>query len=202
MAHVLIMPRQGNTVESCVIVDWKVNEGDQVAADTPACEVETDKATFEVPAGAAGIILKILHPAGDDVPVLEAIAVVEKLRGGIASQMKRFRVDVIEGTAEILAPPGPAGGKVCAVPASGGAAVDYECKAILVSTGSSPFLPPIPGTRENAKMVGCNAMSYPGGMMYMQLICTSIPSTTSMIRMRISRATKSTSMVLWSGASC
>lgn len=76
MAHVLIMPRQGNTVESCVIVDWKAKEGDTVAADAPVCEVETDKATFEVPAGAAGTVLKILRAAGDDVPVLEAIAVI------------------------------------------------------------------------------------------------------------------------------
>jgi pyruvate dehydrogenase E2 component (dihydrolipoamide acetyltransferase) len=78
MAHVLIMPRQGNTVESCVIVDWKAKEGDTVAADSPICEVETDKATFEVPAGAAGTLLKIVHAAGDDVPVLEAIAVIGK----------------------------------------------------------------------------------------------------------------------------
>ncbi len=26
MAHVLIMPRQGNTVESCVVIEWKVKE--------------------------------------------------------------------------------------------------------------------------------------------------------------------------------
>lgn len=76
MAHVLIMPRQGNTVESCIIVDWKVKEGATVAADTNVCEVETDKATFEVPAGAAGVVLKILRSAGDDVPVLEPIAVI------------------------------------------------------------------------------------------------------------------------------
>lgn len=76
MAHLLIMPRQGNTVESCIIVDWKVNEGDSVSADTAVCEVETDKATFEVPAGENGTILKILHEAGDDVPVLEGIAVI------------------------------------------------------------------------------------------------------------------------------
>ncbi|OHE64340.1 MAG: dihydrolipoyllysine acetyltransferase [Treponema sp. GWA1_62_8] len=76
MAHVLIMPRQGNTVESCVIVEWKAKEGDEVSADSGICEIETDKATFEVPAGEAGILLKILHAAGDDVPVLEAIAVI------------------------------------------------------------------------------------------------------------------------------
>ena len=76
MAHVLIMPRQGNTVESCIIGEWKVKEGDTVAADLPVCVVETDKATFEVPAGAAGTVLKILREAGDDVPVLEPIMVL------------------------------------------------------------------------------------------------------------------------------
>jgi len=70
------MPRQGNTVESCIIVDWKVNEGDQVTNETIVCEVETDKATFEIPAGDDGTVLKILHNAGDDVPVLAPIAVI------------------------------------------------------------------------------------------------------------------------------
>ncbi len=76
MAHVLIMPRQGNTVESCIIVRWKAAEGQAVTADEVVCEVETDKASFDVPAGAAGLLLKILRPEGDDVPVLEPIAVV------------------------------------------------------------------------------------------------------------------------------
>jgi len=76
MAHILIMPRQGNTVESCIITDWKVKEGDVVSAETTVCEVETDKAAFEVPAGAAGTVLKLLRDSGDDVPVLEAIAVI------------------------------------------------------------------------------------------------------------------------------
>ena len=76
MAHVLIMPRQGNTVESCIIQEWKVKENDKVKPETTVCIVETDKATFEVPAGAEGIVLKILHPAGDDVPVLQSIAVI------------------------------------------------------------------------------------------------------------------------------
>jgi len=76
MAHTLIMPRQGNTVESCIITNWKVKEGDPVTAETVVCEVETDKAAFEVPAGAAGTVLKLLFAAGDDVPVLKPIAVI------------------------------------------------------------------------------------------------------------------------------
>jgi len=76
MAHILIMPRQGNTVESCIIVDWKVKEGDVVTADTNICDVETDKAAFEIPAGAEGAVIKLLRDAGDDVPILEPIAVI------------------------------------------------------------------------------------------------------------------------------
>ncbi|WP_010254381.1 dihydrolipoamide acetyltransferase family protein [Treponema primitia] len=78
MAHVLIMPRQGNTVESCILVEWKVKEGDSVDADSVACVVETDKATFEVPAGETGTVLKLVRADGDDVPVLEPIAVIGK----------------------------------------------------------------------------------------------------------------------------
>jgi pyruvate dehydrogenase E2 component (dihydrolipoamide acetyltransferase) len=70
------MPRQGNTVESCVIGSWRVKEGDAVTADTAVCDVETDKATFEIPAGASGVVLKIFHISGDDVPVLQPIAVI------------------------------------------------------------------------------------------------------------------------------
>ena len=78
MAHILIMPRQGNTVESCILVGWKVKEGDPVDPDTPICDVETDKATFEVPAGEGGTVLKLLWTEGDDVPVLKPIAVIGK----------------------------------------------------------------------------------------------------------------------------
>ncbi|MDR1418844.1 MAG: lipoyl domain-containing protein, partial [Treponema sp.] len=76
MAHILIMPRQGNTVESCIIGEWKVKEGDSVSPEAVVCVIETDKAVFEVPAGAGGAVLKILHGEGDDVPVLEPIAVI------------------------------------------------------------------------------------------------------------------------------
>jgi pyruvate dehydrogenase E2 component (dihydrolipoamide acetyltransferase) len=76
MPHIVLMPRPGNTVESCVIVEWRATEGTEVKADDPICDVETDKAVFEVTAGADGILLKILYPSGEDVPVLTPIAVV------------------------------------------------------------------------------------------------------------------------------
>ena len=76
MAEKIIMPKLGNTVESSVILSWKVRPGDIVTKDTILCEIETDKATMEVPAGVDGTVLALLKKEGDDVPVLETIAIV------------------------------------------------------------------------------------------------------------------------------
>jgi dihydrolipoamide dehydrogenase len=76
MATEVLMPRQGQSVESCIIAGWKVKEGDTVAAGQALCEVETDKATFEVPAPAAGTVLGVFYAEGADVPVLKVIAAI------------------------------------------------------------------------------------------------------------------------------
>ncbi|MCB0040367.1 MAG: hypothetical protein KDE23_11835, partial [Caldilinea sp.] len=74
MATPIVMPKQGNTVESVIIVDWKKQIGDTVAIDDVLCEVETDKATMEVPSTVEGTLLATLFAAGDEVPVMETIA--------------------------------------------------------------------------------------------------------------------------------
>jgi pyruvate dehydrogenase E2 component (dihydrolipoamide acetyltransferase) len=76
MATPLIMPKQGQSVESCVIVSWKKKVGETVRAGDVLCEVETDKATFEVESPAEGTLLSIFYPAGSDVPVLTTIAAI------------------------------------------------------------------------------------------------------------------------------
>jgi len=85
MAVELLMPRQGNTVESCVILEWKKKEGDSVSEGDIVCEVETDKAAFEIEASASGTILKTFFEEGDDVPVLTAIAVIGEKGEDISS---------------------------------------------------------------------------------------------------------------------
>jgi len=76
MAIPVLMPKQGQSVESCLIIKWNKKEGDKVKAKEPICEVETDKAVFEVEAPEAGTILKIFYEEGDDVPVLNTIAII------------------------------------------------------------------------------------------------------------------------------
>ncbi|MBE3036080.1 MAG: 2-oxo acid dehydrogenase subunit E2, partial [Candidatus Atribacteria bacterium] len=76
MAIAVLMPKQGQSVESCLIIKWNKKVGDKVKAEEPICEVETDKAVFEVEAPEAGTILRIFYKEGDDVPVLETIAII------------------------------------------------------------------------------------------------------------------------------
>lgn len=76
MATEVLMPRQGQSVESCIIIGWKVSEGDVVTEGQPLCEVETDKATFEVESPAAGTVLGIFYPDEADVEVLKVIAAI------------------------------------------------------------------------------------------------------------------------------
>lgn len=76
MASIVVMPQLGNSVESCLIVSWSVSEGDSVSENTVLCEVETDKASMEVPSTATGTVLKLLWSEGDDVPVMDPLVVL------------------------------------------------------------------------------------------------------------------------------
>ncbi|MCK9287732.1 MAG: dihydrolipoamide acetyltransferase family protein [Sphaerochaetaceae bacterium] len=76
MAKEILMPKQGNSVESCLILEWKKAEGDSIAIGEIICEAETDKSTIEVESNVEGTILKLLWEAGDEVAVQRAIAIV------------------------------------------------------------------------------------------------------------------------------
>ncbi len=85
MAVAVVMPKQGQSVESCIIASWKKQPGDTVAEGETLCEVETDKALLEVESQAAGILLEHFFRIGDDVPVLTPIAAIGQPGDDIAS---------------------------------------------------------------------------------------------------------------------
>jgi pyruvate dehydrogenase E2 component (dihydrolipoamide acetyltransferase) len=76
MAHEVILPKQGQSVETCLVLSWKKKVGEQVREGEVLVEVETDKAAFEIPAPAGGTLLKIFHQEGEDVPVLATLALI------------------------------------------------------------------------------------------------------------------------------
>ena len=78
MAVAIIMPRQGQSVESCIITTWQKKEGDKVAVGDILFSYETDKSSFDELAPEAGKILAIFREEGDDVPCLENVLVIGK----------------------------------------------------------------------------------------------------------------------------
>ncbi|TVQ37202.1 MAG: biotin/lipoyl-binding protein [Spirochaetaceae bacterium] len=71
------LPEVSENVESAVVIQVMVSKGDQVIADQPLLEIETDKATAEVPAPAAGTVTEMLAAEGDEVKVGAVIARID-----------------------------------------------------------------------------------------------------------------------------
>lgn len=76
MANAVIMPRQSQEAVTCLISEWHKQVGDVVAAGDILCEIETDKAIFEIQAPTNGKVLAIFFEEGQEVPVLETIAMI------------------------------------------------------------------------------------------------------------------------------
>ena len=76
MATVVIMPKQGQSVESCILTEMKKKKGDTVAVGDILFSYETDKASFEEEAQTAGTVLEVFFSEGDEIPVLENVMVI------------------------------------------------------------------------------------------------------------------------------
>ncbi len=76
MATLVIMPRQGQSVESCIITAFNKKVGDTVEKGEILFSYETDKSSFDEPAPEAGKILAVFREEGDDVPCLENVLVI------------------------------------------------------------------------------------------------------------------------------
>ena len=72
----VVLPPLSETMIDGLIVRWNKREGDAVEEGEPLYDVDTDKATVEVSAPAAGILRRILVPAGDTVPIGALLAVI------------------------------------------------------------------------------------------------------------------------------
>lgn len=72
----VLMPKQGITVESCIITNWMKKPGDPVKLGDLLFSYETDKATFDVEAEAEGTLLEVFYGIDEDIPVLTPVAVI------------------------------------------------------------------------------------------------------------------------------
>ena len=87
MAIPVLMPRQGQSVETCILGEWVKKKGDAVKVGDILFSYETDKASFEEDAKADGILLDVFFAEGDEVPVLVNVAVI----GAAGESVEEFR---------------------------------------------------------------------------------------------------------------
>ena len=72
------MPKQGITVESCVLTEWKKKVGDEIKVGDILFAYETDKASFECESTEAGTLLARFFEDGDEVAVLTNVCAIGK----------------------------------------------------------------------------------------------------------------------------
>src|SRR4051812_30489448 len=93
------VPSLGESITEVDIGQWLKNEGDAVAKDENIVSIESEKATMELPAPSAGVLVKILKTKGQPATVGETIAIFES--NGAAAAKKELKPETKpEGNAE------------------------------------------------------------------------------------------------------
>jgi pyruvate dehydrogenase E2 component (dihydrolipoamide acetyltransferase) len=85
MASKITMPKLSDTMTEGVLVKWHKKEGEKVEAGQVIADAESDKATMELEAFDAGIMLKILVPEGGKVAVGGNLAIIGEKGEDIAA---------------------------------------------------------------------------------------------------------------------
>ena len=91
MAYEFKLPDLGEGLTEGEVARWLVAEGQEVAEDDPLVEIQTDKATVEIPSPAAGVVSRIFVAEGEVVPVGTVLVAIG---GDAAAGPKRTRLGV------------------------------------------------------------------------------------------------------------
>ncbi|MBX3489551.1 2-oxoglutarate dehydrogenase complex dihydrolipoyllysine-residue succinyltransferase [Parvibaculum sp.] len=85
MATEIRVPTLGESVTEATVAQWFKKPGDQVTADEPLVELETDKVTVEVPAPASGVLGEIMVKDGETVEVGALLGEIGEGKGRAAA---------------------------------------------------------------------------------------------------------------------
>ena len=133
MAIEMKVPAVGESITEVTVATWNKKEGDHVKLDEVLCELESDKATFELPAEAEGV-LHIVAKEGDVLPIGAIICTIEA--GGATASVKVADAPaaavVAAPAAAVVAAPVAAVAPVAPAPVSSGPTSVLEIKVPAV----------------------------------------------------------------------
>lgn len=189
MAEIIVMPQQGNSVESVFLLEWKVREGDTCAVGDTLCEVETDKATMEVEATAAGTVLALLAAEGDEVAVKAPLVAVGEPGEDVAALLVGTGVPTTGASTATQPTPAERSGKtgtddVSPSLGTGASAVPTTAASHHPSGGASGAISPRARMRAGERGVDPTAISGsgPGGRVIERDVLTALVPTTAAAR--------------------
>ena len=162
-----ILPNLGDGVAQGDVLKVLVKVGDTLKVDQPVLELETDKATIEVPSTVAGVVKDIRTKAGDKVKPGQVVLVVDQGIAGAPPQ--------VDPPAAVPAPvPAPASAPApaaAAAPAPVVAAAPpppvpmaavVEAPAVPLQSAAYPSGPAAPSVRRLAREIGVDITRVPG----------------------------------------
>ena len=159
MAQVVIMPKQGQSVESCIVSEFKKKVGDTVKVGDILFGYETDKATFEEESQVEGTVLAIFYKDGDEIPVLQNVMVIGQPGESFAEFAPagvQERSDSSSAVSHPLDPTTPQGGAVPPLSVPRVAAASEETSSPSAPVNATPGAPASPRARNEAAEKGVN----------------------------------------------
>ena len=133
MAQVVIMPKQGQSVESCIVSEFKKKVGDQVAVGDVLFSYETDKASFDEESKVAGTVLDCFFADGDEITDLTKVMVI----GNPGESFAEFAPSGAAPVAETPAAPAPAAPAAAPAAPAAPAATPHEGVVFMPKNGQS-----------------------------------------------------------------
>jgi pyruvate dehydrogenase E2 component (dihydrolipoamide acetyltransferase) len=147
MANVVIMPKQGQSVESCILTELKKRKGDKVAVGDILFAYETDKASFEEESKFEGTVLELLYNEGDEVTVLSNVMII----GEPGENIEQY----LQGDQSVEAPAAAQGEEVAVV-------VESKAEQPVVHAVATPGCGVSPRARHLAQKQGINVANLAG----------------------------------------
>ncbi len=155
MATEFSLPELGENIESIQVVRVMVAAGDDVAVDQPVVELETDKATIEVPSGVAGSVTAVHVSEGDEIAVGQALFTATS---GAASAATAPATP-----APAASPAEPEATSADPTPAPAPAAQPVAPAApVAAASAAGKKVPAAPSVRKFAREIGIDIAEVPG----------------------------------------
>lgn len=182
------IPELGENISSAVIVGILIKVGDEISVDQSVLELETDKATIEVPSDVSGVVVSLNVKEGDKVTIGQVVFEVNEASGApeaaalvaqaaveeppvVADPVATPETNPETSTTTSTAPVAPVAASastpaIHAIPPVSPAAVDGPSHAVVLVENQPPILqnaaPAAPSVRRLAREIGVNVNDVKG----------------------------------------